>query len=158
MSDFISQYIFRRLWVKVGASTPQIKQPPYTTAKDDLHNKIPAEDDLHNKIPADDDLHNKIPADCRLHLMTITSTVTRLRVGYKLQKKLDGVCFEQVKMKRSDQILQNSIQVENERVHINPLLLFGRLTSLAQRHEDIYYLYYYEMGGEVRAHQGKREL
>ena len=80
MSDIIPQYIFRRLWVKVGASTPQIKQPPYTPvnivpeynipAEDNRHNKIPADDDLHNKIPAEDDIHNKILADCRLHLMT----------------------------------------------------------------------------------------
>ena len=63
-------------------------------------------------------------------------------VGYQLQKKLDGVCFEQVTMKRSEQIrslacLQDAVKVDNEQVHINPLVLFGRLTTLAQRQEDI---------------------
>ena len=74
-------------------------------------------------------------------------------VGYQLQKKLDGVCFEEVKMKRSEQIrslacLQDAIKVDNEHVHINPLILFGRLTTLAQRQEDIKEQFKYELTPE----------
>ena len=59
-------------------------------------------------------------------------------VGIQIQKKLDGVCFEEILMKRNDQIrslasLQDCLKVDNQKVQINPLVLFGHLTTLAQR-------------------------
>ena len=56
-------------------------------------------------------------------------------------------------MKRSEQIrslacLQDAIKVDNEHVHINPLILFGRLTTLAQRQEDIKEQFKYELTPE----------
>ena len=71
-------------------------------------------------------------------------------VGIQIQKKLDGVCFEEISMKRNDQIrslasLQDDVMVTNEKVQINPLMLFGRLTTLAQRQEDIKAQFNYEL-------------
>ena len=58
-------------------------------------------------------------------------------VGIQIQKKLDGLCFKEISMKRNDQIrssasLQDGMKVDNEKVQINPSVLFGCLTALAQ--------------------------
>ena len=59
-------------------------------------------------------------------------------VGIQIQKKLDGVCFEEMLIKRNDQTrslasFQDCLKVDNQKVQINPLVLFGHLTTLAQR-------------------------
>ena len=57
-------------------------------------------------------------------------------VGIQIQKKLDGVCFGEISMKRIDQI-RSLVSLQDNKVEINPLVLFGRLTTLVQRQEDI---------------------
>ena len=59
-------------------------------------------------------------------------------VGIQIQKKLDGVCFEEMLIKRNDQTcslasFQDCLKVDNQKVQINSLVLFGHLTTLTQR-------------------------
>ena len=77
-------------------------------------------------------------------------------VGLRIQAKLDGVCFEGATIKRTDQVrtlacLQNEIKVNNEPVHIDPLVLFGRLTALAQREDEVMDQFKYELTSEPTA-------
>ena len=56
-------------------------------------------------------------------------------------------------MKRNDQIrllapLQDGVKLDNEKVQINPLVLLGRLTTFAQRQEDIKAQFNYELTPE----------
>ena len=74
-------------------------------------------------------------------------------VELQMQRKLDGVRFEEISMKRNNQIrslvcLQDSVKVDNEKVQTSPLVLFGRLTTLAQWQEDIEVQFHYELTPE----------
>ena len=76
-------------------------------------------------------------------------------VGLRIQAKLDGVCFEGATIKRTDQVrtlacIQNEIKVNNEPDHIDPLVLFGRLTALAQR-DDVMAQFKYELTSKPTA-------
>ena len=67
---------------------------------------------------------------------------------------LDDVCFENAKLKRSDQIrtlsrLQDGvIKLNNISTAIDPLVLFGRLPALVERQEDIRFQFFYELTPE----------
>lgn len=74
-------------------------------------------------------------------------------VGQAIHIKLDGVCFENAKLKRSDQIqtlsrLQDGTKLNNLFTVIDPLVLFSRLTALVQRQEDIPSQFFYELTPE----------
>ena len=74
-------------------------------------------------------------------------------VGHLIQRKLDNVCFEGATVKRTDQVrtlarLQTGIKVNNEPVHIDPLVLFCRLTVLVQRQDDVVVQFQYELTSE----------
>lgn len=65
-----------------------------------------------------------------------------------MQRKLDGICFEDISVKRNDQIrslecLQDNVKVDNEKVQTDLLVLFGRLTALAQWQDDIKAQFHY---------------
>ena len=69
-------------------------------------------------------------------------------VGLQMQRKLDGICFEDISVKRNDQIrslecLQDNVKVDNEKVQTDLLVLFGRLTALAQWQDDIKAQFHY---------------
>lgn len=70
-----------------------------------------------------------------------------------MQRKLDGVCFKEISMK-NDQIrsltwLQDGVKVDNDKVQINPLVLFGWLTIFAQRQEDMKAQFHFELTPEL---------
>ena len=74
-------------------------------------------------------------------------------VGQAIQIKLYDLCFEDAKLKRSDQIrtlsrLQDGVKLNNVSTYIDPLVLFGRLTALVQRQEDIPSQFFYELTPE----------
>ena len=69
-------------------------------------------------------------------------------VVLQMQRKLDGICFEDISMKRNDQIrslecLQDNVKVDNEKVQTDLLVLFGRLAALAQWQDDIKAQFHY---------------
>ena len=77
-------------------------------------------------------------------------------VGRKLQEKLDGVCFENVSMKRSEKIrtlvhLKDAVKVDNEKIAIDPLVLFARLSLLNQNQENAAAQFIYELSQEPPA-------
>ena len=74
-------------------------------------------------------------------------------VGRKIQKKLDNVCMEDATIKRSDQVktlisLQPGIKMDDKTVHIDPLILFARLTALLQRDDESTDKFRYELTPE----------
>ena len=74
-------------------------------------------------------------------------------IGFKLQEKLDKVCFESVSMKRKEKIrtlalLQDTVKVQNESIVIDPLVLFGRLSLIAQNRDDAAAQFAYELAVE----------
>ena len=74
-------------------------------------------------------------------------------VGRKLQEKLDGACFENVSMKRSEKIrslthLRDTVKVQNEKIMFDPFVLFGRLSLLVQNQEDAAAQFMYELAQE----------
>ena len=77
------------------------------------------------------------------------------QVGFEIQKKLDNACIEDVKFKRKDQVrtledLQPAIKIVNKTIHINPTILFSRLTALASR-EDVSDQFFFELTPEPTA-------
>ena len=62
-------------------------------------------------------------------------------VGNSIQVKLDCKIVDNCSVKRKDQVgiftcLQPAIALEKETVHINPVILFNRLTMLIKREEE----------------------
>ena len=63
-------------------------------------------------------------------------------VGRSTQDSLDGVSLKEATVKRSTQattlrILKPSVKIGNEKVILDPMILFSRLVVLLQRHDDI---------------------
>ena len=75
-------------------------------------------------------------------------------VGLAIQRKLDNACVEDASIKRNDQVkcldqLRDPIQInEKEKIHIDPTILFLRLTTMAQRGEDESAAFEYELTHE----------
>lgn len=74
-------------------------------------------------------------------------------VGENIQKKLDNVCLKDAKIKRSERIktlktLTPGVKINNKIIHIDPLILFARLTSLIQREENISNFFSFELTPE----------
>ena len=75
-------------------------------------------------------------------------------VGLAIQQSLDGVCVEDASIKRTAQLkcldqLRDPIKInENEHVHIDPAILFLRLTTMAQRGEEESAAFEYELTHE----------
>ena len=62
-------------------------------------------------------------------------------IGDSIQEKLDDMDLFSCSIKRKDQIrtlacLQNAVKVDNETVHVNPDILFNRLTLLVKKEEE----------------------
>ena len=71
-------------------------------------------------------------------------------VGRKIQKHLDNISVLEASIKKSEQVkslnhLYPGIQVDKEKVQINPTLLFSRLIAIVQREEDITPYFDYEL-------------
>ena len=63
-------------------------------------------------------------------------------VGRSIQDSLDGVSLKEATVKRSTQattlsILKPSVKIGNEKVILDPMILFSHLVVLLQRHGDI---------------------
>ena len=59
-------------------------------------------------------------------------------IGWKLQKQVDNIGVLKASIKRSEQVkslehLYLEVQVDKQKVHINPTLLFSRLIAIVQR-------------------------
>ena len=72
------------------------------------------------------------------------------RIGEKLQDNLNGVSIAKASIIRKEQItslssLTNVIRLKNDKVNINPVLLFTRLIVLAERYDDIRSYFEYEL-------------
>ena len=70
-------------------------------------------------------------------------------IGYKIQQNLDGVSIESAKVKRNDQVrtlacLKPGIMIQEKVVHIDPMVLFTRLTALLNRESNIVDEFKYE--------------
>ena len=71
-------------------------------------------------------------------------------VGRSIQDSLDGVSLKEATVKRSAQAtalssLKPSVKIGNEKVIIDPMILFSRLVVLLQRHDDITKFFVYEL-------------
>ena len=70
------------------------------------------------------------------------------KVGKAIQKQLDEISFLEAKIKCKDQVhilecLKARVQVGNEKIHVDPMLLFSRL--LVERAEDMRECFEYEL-------------
>ena len=73
--------------------------------------------------------------------------------GFLIQEKLNSVCIEDASIKRKDQVksldsLRPGITIDDDTVHIDPQVLFTRLTALLQREDDIIEKFSYELAQE----------
>ena len=71
-------------------------------------------------------------------------------IGAKIQEKLDGLRIPDASIKRNDHIhslnhLYPAIQIDKQKIHFNPCILFTRLSALLQREEDIKLFFDYEL-------------
>ena len=73
------------------------------------------------------------------------------QIGKKIQEDLNGVCFHEVKIKRSLKVnnfesMYNSVKVDDKKViKIKPTALFLRLIAIAQRTPSIEDYFHYEL-------------
>ena len=97
-------------------------------------------------------------------LQSISSGITALdedgvncdeaaKVGFLIQEKLNGMCIENASIKRKDHVktLESrfpGIKIDNNTVHIDPLILFSRLTAVLQREDDVITKFSYELAPE----------
>ena len=97
-------------------------------------------------------------------LQSISSAITVLdedgvncdeaeKVGFLIQEKLNGMCIENASIKRKDHVktLESrfpGIKIDNNSVHIDPLILFSRLTAILQREDDVITKFSYELAPE----------
>ena len=76
------------------------------------------------------------------------------QVGLAIQQSLDGLCVEDASIKRTDQVkcldqLRDPIKInDSDHVHIDPALLFLRLTTMARRGEEESAAFEYELTHE----------
>ena len=73
------------------------------------------------------------------------------QIGKKIQEDLNGVCFHEVKIKRSLKVnnfesMYNSVKVDDKKaINIKPTALFLRLIAIAQRTPKIEDYFHYEL-------------
>ena len=72
------------------------------------------------------------------------------KVGQDIHNNLDGICFEDVAIKRADRVttlssLNQGITIENKHINIDPLVLFTRLVLLLDRSEEKEKYFQYEL-------------
>ena len=72
------------------------------------------------------------------------------KVGLEIQMQLDGSNVAEASIKRKDHIkcladLKPGIQVDQQKLNINPMILFSRLIAIAQREEDMSSYFDYEL-------------
>ena len=77
-------------------------------------------------------------------------------VGQSIQEKLDDICVEDASIKRNDRVitlesLRPGIKIDMKTVHIDPTILFTRLTAIAQTEEEACQQFYYELTSEPTA-------
>ena len=78
------------------------------------------------------------------------------KVGQSIQEKFDGICIEDATIKRNDRVitldsLRPGIKNDMKTVHIDPTILFTRLTAIAQTEEEACQQFYYELTPEPTA-------
>ena len=71
-------------------------------------------------------------------------------IGARIQEQLDNLSIPDASIRRKDQIqalnhLYPAIQIDKQKVHFNPSILFTRLTAILQREEDIKPFFDYEL-------------
>ena len=71
-------------------------------------------------------------------------------VGFKIKMQLDGLNITEASIKRRDHIkhlanLKPGIQVDQQKLNINPIILFSRLITIVQRKEDMSPHFDYEL-------------
>ena len=71
-------------------------------------------------------------------------------VGLKIQMQLDGLNVAEASIKRRDHIkpladLKPGIQIDQQKLNINPIILFSRLIAIVQRKEDMSPYFDYEL-------------
>ena len=72
------------------------------------------------------------------------------KVGKVIQDKLDDITFADAVIKKKDQIktlqdLEMGVKIQNDKIHIDPLLLFTRLLVLIEREEEIRSYFRFEL-------------
>ena len=77
-------------------------------------------------------------------------------VGEKIQRKLDGVSFDQCSIKRNDQVnslasIKIGVTFEGKSISIDPCVLFNRLTMLIKQEEKRMEMFKYELTPEPTA-------
>ena len=78
------------------------------------------------------------------------------KVGQSIQEKLDAICVEDASIKQNDRVitldtLRPGIKIDAKTVHIDPTILFTRLTAIAQTEEEVCQQFYYELTPEPTA-------
>ena len=71
-------------------------------------------------------------------------------IGMNIQNSLDNKMFSEAKVKRKERVttlvsLQKSVIINNEKIHIDPSILFSRLLLIASRMGDVEQYFNYEM-------------
>ena len=74
-------------------------------------------------------------------------------IGRVIQTQLDAICFEAAKLKRSAQLhtleeLRPGVKMDNKTVHIDPCILFTRVTAILSCEDDIAQYFEYELTPE----------
>lgn len=77
-------------------------------------------------------------------------------VGFNIQSQLDGVCIDDAKLKRKDHVktletLRPGVKIANTTVHVDPAMLFTRLTAILCGNENASMYFDYEMTAEPTA-------
>ena len=109
--------------------------------------------EIHNPFDANESLLRSLSTGLTVsHTMDVSCDEAE-KVGYDIQSNLDGVCLEDAKIKRKDKVttldsLRPGVKSDKTTVHIDPNILFTRLTVIVQSEDDIDAQFFYELTPE----------
>ena len=72
------------------------------------------------------------------------------KIGQAIQDQLDGISITEATIKKKDQIktlelLKMGVEINKEKIHVDPMLLFSRLLALIEREEEIREYFRFEL-------------
>ena len=109
----------------------------------EIHNPFDANDSSLKSLSTGLTVSDKIDVNCD----------EAEKIGHRIQCSLDGITLEDAKIKRKDKVttldcLRPGVQIEKNMVHIDPNILFTRLTAILQNEDDIAAQFSYELTPE----------
>ena len=109
--------------------------------------------EIHNPFDVTESLLKSLSTGLTISDMMDVNCDEAEKVGYAIQSKLDGVCLEEAKIKRKDKVttldsLRPGVKIDKTTVHIDPNILFTRLTAIVQSEDDVAAQFFYELTPE----------